>query len=172
MNKTSKYLIIGLIVIVLVMSSSNVYASLSAFLKRYEESNKAALIAYDDGTNTPTIGWGSIYNFDENRPVEYGDTIDQATADRWLQIEATQKLTDVKNMVKVPITNNQLVALASFAYNEGSGALQGSTLLKLLNSGADKTSVAAQFDRWVYSKGSVNKGLINRRNAEKTLFLS
>ena len=73
---------------------------------------------------------------------------------------------------KSPITNNQLVALASFAYNEGSGALQGSTLLKLLNSGADKTSVAAQFDRWVYSKGSVNKGLINRRNAEKTLFLS
>lgn len=172
MNKTSKYLIIGLIVIVLVMSSSNVYASLSAFLKRYEESNKAALVAYDDGTNTPTIGWGSIYNFDENRPVEYGDTIDQATADRWLQIEATQKLTDVKNMVKVPITNNQLVALASFAYNEGSGALQGSTLLKLLNSGTDKATVAAQFDRWVYANGSVSNGLINRRNAEKALFLS
>jgi lysozyme len=45
-------------------------------------------------------------------------------------------------------------------------------MLRLLNSGADKNTVAEQFDRWVYDNGVKVKGLINRRNAEKKLFLS
>lgn len=172
MTKTNKYLLIGAIVLIITMSSSSVYASLATFLKKYEEDNKAALTAYNDGYNTWTIGWGSIYNYDQNRPVQEGDTIDQATADRWLQIEAKSKMDAVKQLVKVKINNNQLVALASFAYNEGIGALSSSTLLKLLNQGADKVIVANQFDRWVFANGVRSQGLANRRNAEKTLFLS
>jgi len=45
-------------------------------------------------------------------------------------------------------------------------------LLKLLNSGADINTVANQFNRWIYAGGKVVNGLINRRNAEKALFLS
>jgi len=37
------------------------------------------------------------------------------------------------NLVKKPITQNQLNALTSFAYNLGSGALASSTLLKKVN---------------------------------------
>ena len=172
MTKTNKYLLIGAIVLIITMSSSSVYASLATFLKKYEEDNKAALTAYNDGYNTWTIGWGSIYNYDQNRPVQEGDTIDQATADRWLQIEAKSKMDAVKQLVKVKINNNQLVALASFAYNEGIGALSSSTLLKLLNQGQDKAIVASQFDRWVFANGVRSQGLVNRRNAEKALFLS
>jgi lysozyme len=121
-----------------------------------------------------SIGYGSGYNWDQNRPVQKGDVIDQATAKRWLLLEAQQKYNKVRSLVKVPITDNQLLALSSFAYNEGEGALATSTLLKLLNSGADDASVAAQFDRWVYAGDppAVNKGLQNRRAAEKALFLS
>ena len=172
MTKTNKYLLIGAIVLIITMSSSSVYASLATFLKKYEEDNKAALTAYNDGYNTWTIGWGSIYNYDQNRPVQEGDTIDQATADRWLQIEAKSKMDAVKQLVLVKINNNQLVALASFAYNEGIGALSSSTLLKLLNQGQDKAIVASQFDRWVFANGVRSQGLVNRRNAEKALFLS
>ncbi len=172
MTKTNKYLLIGAIVLIITMSSSSVYASLATFLKKYEEDNKAALTAYNDGYNTWTIGWGSIYNYDQNRPVQEGDTIDQATADRWLQIEAKSKMDAVKQLVLVKINNNQLVALASFAYNEGIGALSSSTLLKLLNQGQDKAIVASQFDRWVFANGIRSQGLVNRRNAEKALFLS
>ena len=75
-------------------------------------------------------------------------------------------------MVQVPINDNQLIALSSFAYNEGPGAFQTSTLLKLLNSGADINIVANEFDKWVYAGGKVSPGLKNRRNAEKQLFLS
>jgi len=153
-------------------AGSNVYNSLAAFLKKVEEDNKAALTSYDDGEGTWTIGWGSIYNYDENRPVEEGDTITQEQADRYLKIEATQNIQDVKDSVKVPINNNQLIALASFVYNEGMYALRSSTLLKQLNQGLPKIQVADQFDRWIYANGHVNNGLVNRRAAEKQLFLS
>jgi lysozyme len=74
--------------------------------------------------------------------------------------------------VRVPVTDNQLLALSSFAYNIGENAFAGSTLLKLLNNGTNKDVVAQQFDRWVNAGGKVNKGLEGRRKAEKQLFLS
>lgn len=154
------------------MSSTSAYAGLYAFLKQYEEGNQAALNAYNDGYGTWTIGWGSIYNYDQNRPVMPGDQISLETANKWLEIEANSKMDAVKQLVNVKINNNQLIALASFAYNEGVSALAASTLLKMLNNGTDKAIVAQQFDRWVYANGSVSKGLQNRRNAEKNLFLS
>lgn len=121
-----------------------------------------------------SIGYGSGYNWDQNRPVQKGDIINKETAKRWLLIEAQKEYTKVRSLVKVPITDNQLIALSSFAYNAGNGALASSTLLKLLNSGADDATVAAQFDRWVYVDNPpvVNIGLQNRRKAEKALFLS
>jgi lysozyme len=74
--------------------------------------------------------------------------------------------------IRVPVTDNQLLALASFTYNVGENAFAGSTLLKLLNNGTNKDVVAQQFDRWVNAGGKVNTGLQGRRKAEKQLFLS
>jgi lysozyme len=119
-----------------------------------------------------SVGYGSGFNWDKNRPVQKGDIIDKETAKRWLLLEAQSNFDKVMQMVKVPINDNQLVALSSFAYNLGNDALQNSTLLKLLNSGNNKSIVASEFDKWVYAGGIINKGLKNRRQAEKTLFLS
>jgi lysozyme len=119
-----------------------------------------------------SIGYGSQYNWDESRPVQKSDVIDKDTAKKWLLLEADKDRQAVLNMLDVEINDNQLVALSSFAYNEGISALAGSTLMSLLNSGADKYSVASEFDKWIYAGGVVNKGLKNRRAAEKALFLS
>jgi len=119
-----------------------------------------------------SIGYGSGYNWDLKRPVQKGDVIDKSTARRWLTLEAEQYFNYVKSLLKVPVTDNQLLALSSFTYNVGKGAFADSTLLELLNSGADKNTVAKQFDRWINSGGKPSNGLINRRNAEKLLFLS
>lgn len=167
-----KTIFIILIIVILLMTTTNVSGAVYAFLRKLEEDNKVKLTAYDDGEGTWTIGFGSIYNFDQNRPVQQGDTIDQATAERWLELEANQHIAAVKNMVTVPISNNQLIALSSFAYNEGDSALRTSKLLSLLNAGVDIQTVADQFDRWIYAKHQINPGLINRRAAEKALFLS
>lgn len=119
-----------------------------------------------------SVGYGSGYNWDQKRPVIKTDVIDMATAKRWLLQEAQDKYEFVMNKVRVPVTDNQLLAMASLTYNVGENAFATSTLLKLLNEGQNKDIVANQFDRWVYAGGKVNDGLKNRRIAEKRLFLS
>ena len=119
-----------------------------------------------------SVGYGSQYNWDQKRPVVKTDVIDKETAKNWLLQEAAQDFEYVKSLVRVKLTDNQLLALSSFAYNIGKAAFADSTLLELLNSGADLATVAAQFDKWVYSGGVINNGLKSRRKAEKTLFLS
>lgn len=74
----------------------------------------------------------------------------------------------------VAVTQGQFDALTDFAFNEGVEALEGSTLMRLLNDG-DVTGAAAQFASWVY--GDVGgqmvalPGLVARRAAEEAMFL-
>jgi len=119
-----------------------------------------------------SVGYGSGYNWDAKRPVNKTDIIDKATAKRWLLAEAEDKYDFVMSKVRVPVTNNQLLALSSLTYNIGEGAFEKSTLLKMLNRGDNKQMVANQFDLWVNAGGKVNEGLKGRRNVEKVLFLS
>lgn len=119
-----------------------------------------------------SVGYGGGYNWDEKRPVIKTDVINKETAKRWLLEEAKKKYDFVMSKVKVPVTENQLLAMASFTYNVGDGAFASSNLLKLLNLNADKQLVANEFDKWRIAGGKVNAGLVNRRAAEKKLFLS
>ena len=119
-----------------------------------------------------SVGYGSQYNWDQKRPVAKTDVIDKATAKNWLLQEAQQDFAYVQSKINVPVSDSQILALSSFAYNVGKEAFKTSTLLELLNSGADINTVAGQFDRWTYSAGVVSKGLTARRKAEKALFLS
>lgn len=119
-----------------------------------------------------SVGYGSGYNWDQKRPVQKTDIIDKETAKRWLLLEAKDKYNFVMSKIKVAVTDNQLLALSSFAYNVGENAFANSTLLKLLNNGTNKNIVASQFNLWVNAGGKVNKGLVGRRSAEKNLFLT
>ncbi len=154
------------------MASTNAFGSFKTLVKKLEENDNAKLKAYLDSGGVWTIGWGSIWNYDKNRAVKQGDTITQEQADRYLEIEAAQKYAAVKSLVKVPLTNNELIALCSLVYNIGVNAFAKSTLLKQLNAGVDRVTVAQQFDRWVYDNGIIVKGLQNRRAKEKKIFLS
>lgn len=160
-----KYAIIGAIVILLLMSTKSTAASIIAVF----EGKK--LKSYKDQGGVWTIGYGSTYNIDEKRPVQEGDTITDATALRWLKTITGNLQADIKALVKVPVTQNQLDSLTSLAYNIGKTAFTNSTLLKLLNAEAPKLQVADQFLRWNKVKGVVNQGLVNRRSKERELFL-
>ncbi|HEX3672669.1 MAG TPA: glycoside hydrolase family protein [Rhizomicrobium sp.] len=70
---------------------------------------------------------------------------------------------------------HQAAAMLSLAYNIGTGAFQGSTVLRKFNAG-DIAAAADAFLMW--DKGTVNgqktviPGLLNRRTQERTLFLT
>jgi lysozyme len=163
-------IVLGVLIATFKSKAASLYTSALNFIKIKE--GGLYLNAYLDSGNVPTIGWGSTYDFDKQRKVLMGDVITQAQAQKWLEMETSSNANDIKKLVTVKINNNQLNALISFVYNVGINAFRTSTLLKLLNSGADKQIVANQFDRWIYDNGVKVQGLINRRIAEKKLFLS
>lgn len=75
----------------------------------------------------------------------------------------------IERLVVVDLNQNQFDALVSFVYNCGVGALQNSTLLKLLNQGKYE-AVPGQLMRWVNAGGKRYEGLVRRRRAEGALF--
>lgn len=122
------------------------------------------LAAYLDEAKIPTIAYGRTTN------VRMGDTCTQEQADAWLEEEVEQFRRGVRGAVLVPLNDNQLAALTSFAYNCGLAAFRGSTLLRKLNMG-DYQGAADQFPVWNRAGNRVVQGLINRRAAERALFL-
>lgn len=76
----------------------------------------------------------------------------------------------VERLVKVPLNDNEFAAITSFVYNCGVGALEKSTLLKVLNQGR-RDQVPAQMMRWINAGGKPYEGLRRRRAAEAALFM-
>jgi lysozyme len=129
---------------------------------------------YLDTAGIPTIGYGTIMYQNGNRVTLNDPPISQYQAMILLEWQVNQKCAAINRLVQVSINQNQFDALASFTYNEGVGALQTSTLLRLLNSG-DVSGAAAQFLVWDKERidGQLveSDGLLHRRQMEQTLFL-
>lgn len=126
---------------------------------------------YLDPIKIPTIGWGTI-KYPNGKAVTMQDRdITAEEAEQYLMFEVAEKCANVERMTKVAINDNEFAALVSFAYNIGWPKLETSTLMKLLNAGADRVAVADQFLRWDKAGGQVLAGLTLRRQAERSLFL-
>jgi lysozyme len=122
------------------------------------------LSTYKCASGIDTIGYGSTGSH-----VKPGMQITQSEADALLAKDLVRFEQAVDSAVKVPINQSQFDALVSFAFNCGVGALQESTLLRLLNQ-RDYIGAAAQFDRWVKGPNGPLPGLVRRRDAEEALF--
>lgn len=134
-----------------------------ALIKEFEG---CELIAYRDAVNVLTIGYGHT-----GPDVTENLVISQERAEELLRQDVAIFEKGVEELVTVPLTQFEFDALVSFSYNLGLGALQRSTLLKLLNEGKPRSVVANEFPRWNQADGKVLQGLTRRRNAEKALFL-
>ena len=95
----------------------------------------------------------------------------QAEADAAFEKELQPFERAVDGAVKVSIGQNERSALVSFAYNCGTGAFLGSTLLQKLNAG-NYNAVPSELMKWVHAAGASGpvSGLINRRRAEVVLW--
>lgn len=97
-------------------------------------------------------------------------TFNQEHGAELLRSDVINAEASVLRFVDVPLSDGQFDALVSLTFNLGGGALQRSTLRRKINR-KDYDGAAGEFRRWVYSGGRKFRGLVLRRDAEKSLFL-
>ena len=120
--------------------------------------------------NVPTIGFGATL-YPNGTRVRMTDTpITEKVAELYLHEELNKFGKQVDSFTRDDINQSQFDALTSFAYNCGSNALKGSTLLKKVNANHNDQTIKAEFLRWNKGGGKVLAGLTRRRQAEADLY--
>lgn len=145
-----------------------------AIIKNFEG---LRLSAYRDVAGVWTIGYGST-RYHDDKPIKPGDQLaSELQADALFRNTMGPYEDAVNQSVKVQLTQNQFDALVSFTYNEGTGALQGSTLLVKLNE-KNYTEAALHFMAWdkitdpKSGRKIICETLVQRRKEESQLFLA
>ena len=114
-----------------------------------------------------TLGYGEVITGAQVEQFKAGIT------DEYAALRFKNKLkpfVDAMNKaVKVPVSQNQFDMLVSIAYNNGSAAITGSTLMRLLNK-KDYKGAGEQFLKWCHIGKDVCDGLLRRRKAERLIF--
>ncbi len=137
-------------------------------IKQYEG---CKLTAYQDIVGVWTIGYGTTAMADVGIVPAKGMTITQDRAEDLLRQGIDKFAAKVDELITAKVNQNERGAIICLAYNIGCGALSKSTVLRELNAG-NKDRAAAAFKMWNKAGGEVVQGLVNRRNAEVTLFLT
>lgn len=112
--------------------------------------------AYKCPAGVWTVGYG------HTRGVKAGTVVTEFQAEKLLRDDLASAELTVNNL-RVCKTQGQYDALVDFAYNCGSSALLGSTLLKRIKTGGTEAQIRYEFSRWNKSNGKVLNGLTKRR---------
>lgn len=132
-------------------------------IKKWE---KLRLKAYKPTSNDVwTIGWG------HTKDVRPGQEITAEEAEKLFDEDVAWVNTFLQKYIKVPLSQNQYDALASWVFNIGAENARTSTLIRKLNA-KDYEGAAHEFSRWNKQKGKVLNGLVKRRAEEMQYFLS
>jgi lysozyme len=131
---------------------------------------------YRDQAGVATIGWGSTRYSDGRRVTMQDGRITQREADLLLEWKATQVAGEVSAIVPPNLTQNQFDALVDFAYNAGTGALHGSTALKLIKANPNDPGIGTALKLWnkIHVDGALQvcDALVIRRQLEADLYFS
>lgn len=145
-------------------------------LKSIEE---LRLLPYDDQTGARayhwepgvTIGYGHLLDRDEWHCVACGISEDHAEALFRHDLIPFEKAIDTA--VEIELKQYQFDALVILAFNIGAHSAATSSAVKLINDPDAATSYPSleeAWKAWDKSQGKVNRGLVNRRAAEWTLY--
>lgn len=140
---------------------------------------KLATTPYDDQTGKDiaiwvegaTIGYGHLISNAEWS--EYKDGITQDEAIHLFNDDLVPYVNTIKEKVTANITQNEFDAMVILAFNIGRRAFSNSSVLKMVNNPSVRTSYINLEDAWKAwnkSQGVVNRGLINRRQAEWDMY--
>ncbi len=134
-----------------------------ALIKRFEG---FSAVPYLCPSRIWTIGYGHVLLPAEREMLM---EIDETMAERLLIGDIRFAERAVQHYIRVPISQNQFDALVSFTFNVGAGALQRSTLRRVINRG-EVDEIAPQWMRWVWGGGRKLTGLARRRASELLVF--
>lgn len=132
---------------------------------------------YQDSKGVWTIGYGNTYYPNGKRVSANDKPITEAEAAGLKRFITNRDFVPSVNVmlrdeIKAgKVTQNMFDALVSLAYNIGTGALAGSTVIRKLKAG-DIKAAADAFRLFNKSGGRVLQGLINRREEERKIFLA
>jgi lysozyme len=104
-------------------------------------------------------------------PDGWNRTITMGEVDDILKRDLANFERGVERYCPVPLTQGQFDSLVSFSFNVGLGTLQRSTLRQKVLRG-DMEGAAEELLKYTIGGGKVLKGLVNRRNDERAMFLS
>ena len=126
---------------------------------------------YRDSVGIPTIGIGSTY-YEDGTKVKMSDKA--ITKERAIQLAKNVVKSfeaQVNKSILPTMTQNQFDAMVLLCYNIGESGFARSSVVRNFNAG-NLQKAADSFLLWNKAGGKVVKGLVNRRNIERTLFLS
>lgn len=158
-----------------------------ALIRRFEglhdgDRRTAVLEPQADPVGIYTVGWGHAL-FVGGRPVKDRETAYRLWRARWpagmvradadILLKADAQVVCDKVLALfagTPLSDGQLGALVSLAYNIGVEALADSRVRRRLVAG-DAPGAADAFRMWRYAGGRALPGLVARREAERAVFL-
>lgn len=144
--------------------------------KLVREQEGCVLHPYLDKAHVPTIGIGTTRYPNGDHVTMEDNPITMEEAEHFLECDSEDAANAVSAFVKSSINQNQFDALVDFAYNVGTGALHGSTLLKLVNANPADPEIRRAFALWnkahVDGELVVLDDLVKRRKAESNLYFS
>lgn len=134
------------------------------FVKKVAEFEGLRTKVYKCPGGVWTIGYGHTVD------VKPGQRCTRLQAEAWLREDLAVAAGEVEAL-GLELTQGQAEALVDFVFNLGIGALKGSTLLKKIRGGYATEDIQAEFRRWVYAGGEVQRGLVKRREWEATRYV-
>lgn len=135
------------------------------FIKSFE---KLRLEAYKCQAGVWTIGYG------HTQGVYEGKKITEEEAERLLASDIAKFEIGVRNLtVGLGLSDIQIDALVSLAFNIGLSAFKGSTLLKKIKANPnDREEISEEWKKWRLVNGRVSNGLVRRRAEEIDMYFS
>lgn len=116
------------------------------------KSNESLVLhPYLDDAGVPTIGYGTTIYPSGKHVTLKDDPISPGMADGFLFYDVDHVSDAVNVMLQgaaIPLNQNQFDSLVDFAYNEGTGALHGSTLLRLVKANPSDFAIEHAFHLW------------------------
>lgn len=126
---------------------------------------------YQDAIGLWTVGVGHLIGDGKTLPDEWNRTLTMGEVDEILRKDLARFEAGVERLCPTGLTQPRFDALVSISFNFGLGNLQRSSIRMKHNRG-EFEDAADSFLLYNKAGGKIFKGLVNRRNDERALYLS